>query len=780
MQQLQRVFQFSMTALVCLSAITFAAAEGSPLAMLTVPAAMVSWVAVDRPGRRGLSPLWSFVLGLGALAAAGFELATGTVEARILAPAHLLCYLQWIILFQHKETRHYWILLGLTVLQVAIASLLTVSPAFGAAVIVYAALALWSMGVFTLQRGVQQVSAGGEVPPGAARHPGSDAARRAPAIAGRHSTVRNSVQLDPTERLIGWHFTGGALVMTVLSLTLSGMFFLFIPRIWPNQSRLFNTAPIAGNRPLTGFTEQVTLGDMGEILESNDLVLEVQLFDHDSGAAISPENYLKELGSADPLFRGQVMEVYVDARWQRSNYEDMSRPGGWGARPRFPVERHTLRQRIRLQPIGTTVLFAAGRVLTCHPVDADETIYPEPYSGSFRRGDEGDFTHPFEYDAYSSRNDSSHRGIRSADYREYCLLLPRGFERLVALVREIAPSDARLTTGERADRLLRYLRDSDEFSYSLDLSVHDPKVDPVIDFLFNRRRGHCEYYASTLALMLRAAGIPSRLISGFKGGQLNSQTGRFEVRQLHAHAWVEAYIDGIWVPLDPTPPDRDENVAQLQQQSASLVRRWRDAWERAWTHGVRLSRSDQDRLIYEPLRDGALGLWNAVRDLEGTSSRLGEFVRNLLNSPKRWFSWRGGLAAFALLLIGSLLVSVVRRIWAMLSRLGSTGGEDRRSALLVGFYERFRRAAARGGYQRASTQTPREFALAVSRGIQSRPEQHDLVPLPGEVTEHYYRVRFGGEPLPPEVLERLQRRLDEFERELPQRRATGRVAAAST
>src|SRR5262249_56352097 len=112
----------------------------------------------------------------------------------------------------------------------------------------------------------------------------------------------------------------------------------------------------------------------------------------------------------------------------------------------------------------------------------------------------------------------------------------------------------------RALTLESYLRDSGKYAYTLNMAVTDSRVDPVEDFLFNRQRGHCEYFASALALMLRAIDVPSRLVTGFKGADRLGSTGPYEVQQRHAHAWVEAYLDGKWVVLDPTPAARDDDV----------------------------------------------------------------------------------------------------------------------------------------------------------------------------------------------------------------------------
>jgi hypothetical protein len=570
------------------------------------------------------------------------------------------------------------------------------------------------------------------------------------------SAVRNAVQVDPDENVVGWRFAGGASVAAVLSLFMAAAFFVLIPRVWTNQFQLFDNSPIAGARTLTGFTPEVTLGDMGEILENDDLVLEFELFDQDSGEPIPLADYPRELGGVDPLFRGQVLETYYAARWTRIDVEN------WGVAPRAPTEEHTLRQHVRLQPIGSPMLFGAGRVLTCLPTQGNAVLYKDRNAAVFRQDEEADVSRVVEYDAYSSRREFRPQPIRF-DYRADCLRVPPGMERVRQLSADILTAQRATTERQAAERLESYLRDSPEFSYSLDLSIEDASVDPVVDFLFNRRRGHCEYYASALTLMLRCVGIPARMVSGFKGGQINPQTGRFEVRQLHAHAWTEAFVDDEWVPLDPTPPARDASVAALQQQSTTPWSRLREKWAQVWTQGVRLSKADQEELVYAPLRQGFSGAIDAVRDLRGTGSRIGEFVRSLATSPDRWFSWRGGVAAFILLLLTAGLTSAGRRIARWLKGLRKGATEQGRTALLVPFYERFRKAAARAGMERRRTQTQHEFAVLVHDRIRAAQAPDSLADLPAHVTSDYYRVRFGGDVLTDAEIAGLQRRLDVFE-----------------
>ena len=121
-----------------------------------------------------------------------------------------------------------------------------------------------------------------------------------------------------------------------------------------------------------------------------------------------------------------------------------------------------------------------------------------------------------------------------------------------------------LTELEIARVLEAHFLEPGRYRYSLSMAIQDATIDPVEDFLFNRHAGHCEYFASALVLMLRSVGIPARLVTGFKGGELSSD-GTLHIQQRFAHAWVEALIDRkTWVTLDGTPAaERTASVAEV-------------------------------------------------------------------------------------------------------------------------------------------------------------------------------------------------------------------------
>jgi hypothetical protein len=148
-------------------------------------------------------------------------------------------------------------------------------------------------------------------------------------------------------------------------------------------------------------------------------------------------------------------------------------------------------------------------------------------------------------------------------------------------------------------------------------------VVPVEDFLFNRRRGHCEYFASSMAVMLRSVGIPARLVNGFRTGEFNDVTSQYVVRASNAHSWVEAWITGSgWMTFDPTPSDPSEAGIGLGTRLALLFDTAEQFWQ-DWVLGY-----DLDRQIVLASRMEESGRKLRFRWLEG----LGTKIKSALNS----------------------------------------------------------------------------------------------------------------------------------------------------
>ncbi len=139
---------------------------------------------------------------------------------------------------------------------------------------------------------------------------------------------------------------------------------------------------------------------------------------------------------------------------------------------------------------------------------------------------------------------------------------------------------------QAAEQLCLYLRRDAGLRYTLDIQRQQQRMDPVEDFLFHTRAGHCERFASALTLMLRSQGIPAQVVIGFQGAEPADEPGLYRVRHAHAHAWVECLIEHYeplqpgwrpisrWLSLDPTPDAELLEEGNWWQRGRQQVRQW--------------------------------------------------------------------------------------------------------------------------------------------------------------------------------------------------------------
>jgi hypothetical protein len=290
---------------------------------------------------------------------------------------------------------------------------------------------------------------------------------------------------------------------------------------------------------------------------------------------------------------------------------------------------------------------------------------------------------------------------------ERYLQLPALPPAIPALARQVAAGS--VDPAEIASRVESFLRG--QFRYTLDLE-RVSQLDPLQEFLFVRRAGHCEYFAASMAVMLRSLGVPARVVNGFQRGEWNPYGQYYMVRYSDAHSWVEAYLAGVgWVSFDPTPR---ATVNGLAGRTPMLL--YLDSLRLQWhRYVVNWSLRDQIRAV----QSVQLGL----ASLRGFSARLDPATRQQLS--------RTGVLALAMA-IGAVGAWTA---WRYHRGGGPTGGSRP-----PGFYRRALRAAARRGLRPGSSETAREFSGRVA----------GLGPTAGEafarVTALYERARFGGSP----------------------------------
>jgi protein-glutamine gamma-glutamyltransferase len=754
---LYRVSQYVMLVLAAVILCIDAAAE-DPFALLhplaVAVAAVAALLTVDRRPELGLARGLANLLAFGSVGLFFIECWADVNLA--LALGYWLIYLTLIKMFLPKTIEDDWYLFLLGLVEVVIGAFLSQSDPVGMLLVAWALAALWALGLFHLHREALRAGTGAA----AAMSPQPD--RR-----------------EPYPGLFDRSFVFSSLRVAATTLALGGLIFLAMPR-W--GSGALGSRPASVARHLTGFSEQVKLGQIGEILENDAVVMSVELYDN-QGRRVAPAD--------ETLWRGVVMIDYNDGLWSRQDIV-------LGPLVDTPIRnRKVLRQRIKLEPTDSPVLFAKRPILRVIYNGSDQPGFNSSDGTLFRADPEEARRAAMEYEVISADDDDPDQpgeGVPEdpAFLNRSLVGFPRSPAGLRTRLRAIAesvvgdiPADQ---TQERANRLEAYLRYTGGFSYTLKMDRVDPSLDPVEDFLVHRKEGHCEYYASALTLLLRSVGIPARLVNGFKGGDWNELGRVLVVRQKHAHSWVEALVadrpGGVpyWKVLDPTPPlQREQSVAQVGGV-ATRLRPLSDYIRYIWVfYVVGFNPERQRRLIYEPItqliadaRQGfalmGQALWAALGELLAFKD-LAEF-----------FSVRGFVVSFFTML---LLVLSGRGAWWLWRRVirrlrGGVGGDVALTAG-VAFYRRLSELLAACGLQRPPAETPREFARRAATFLAGRdPEAGRLADIPAQVVDAYYRIRFGQHELPAEALGRLEARLDALEANLVPARSGPKATAGGS
>jgi hypothetical protein len=296
----------------------------------------------------------------------------------------------------------------------------------------------------------------------------------------------------------------------------------------------------------------------------------------------------------------------------------------------------------------------------------------------------------------------------------YLQLPPALDQRIPELARKIAASSD--NPFDKAVAMESYLRDN--FTYTLNLRSK-PGDDPLAHFLFETRAGHCEYFASAMAIMLRTLGIPSREVNGFLPGEYNDVAGDYIVRASDAHSWVEAYFPGSgWVTFDPTPPGAGDATG-LFSRLALYVDWFQLNWNE-WVINYDFSHQIQ--------------LAKSVRQ---NSTDWAGLARRKFERMKR----RGmnGLTAWQAVVLRFDWIRAALRWLALFWQVRRAPTERNNPQLASRLYAELLRLLEKRGLARPITQTPLEFAT--SSGL--RP---DLAGPVREFTELYAQARFGDKP----------------------------------
>jgi protein-glutamine gamma-glutamyltransferase len=518
-----------------------------------------------------------------------------------------------------------------------------------------------------------------------------------------------------------------ALVLLIM-VGATAMFFL-LPRM--SAGYLGNYS--FGNDFSAGFSDRVQLGRIGQIQQSNAVAMHIQI-DGDTQ------------GRYDLHWRGMALANFDGHTW--SNYGQRAglqrEPSGGFAVPRLnegatkqaeqagnqstaATAAELIHYRVVMEPIGTSVFFLAPwarRVRGSYralQIDASGGVY-----------DSDGERPPSIYDAVSDISTPAPAQLREAgdflpQFAFTYLRVPPLDPRIPRLAQQISGSAT--NNYDKASAIESYLKT--HFGYTLQLP-RSPVGDPLANFLFERKQGHCEYFASAMAVMLRTQRIPARVVNGFRGGEFNDLTGSYVVRARDAHAWVEAYFPGYgWVTFDPTPA----GVSGTSQGWSRLLL-YLDAASSFWREWVISYDSSHQYVLGQAAVSRTRASWEKAQSwvhrhyarMETWASRS---ERKVDLSAGRWL----GIAASVLVLLVLLANAawIVRTIRARRLLTHPERSPDEAAAM---WYERMAHLLERRGVQKSTSQTAQEFVRII-------PEER-LRTRVGEFTLAYEAARFGN------------------------------------
>ncbi len=647
--------------------------------------------------------------------------------AALLSSIHLIMFATLVRLYSARSNRDHAFLAVLAVASMLVSAILTVETGFLVALAIFLVLSVSTFVALEMRR-----SAAGAV---------------SPAFENRSPASR---RLNRALGLTSLFVAASVLVAGV-------MLFFFIPRYSTGYLSSLSLQPGL----LTGFSDSVTLGQIGEIKKNPAVVMRINV-DGDPARA------------ADMHWRGIVLTNFTGTTWTTPKRNDfvlapnVSGEYFFGEPPR-PTDRfNLLRYRVLMEPIATDAIFIAPPVETLRGKFGLDGVPPagasthgfllapgqaasRGYLFMDRTGSLFNPTHnntKIRYEGTARLPLISPDELRKAstdypdDIRETYLQLPSLDPRIHQLAEDVTGRST--NEYDKASELRRYL--IAHYSYTLNLTASAGRgVDPLAYFLFVRHAGHCEYFATAMAVMLRSIGVPARYVTGFLPGEYNDVGGDYIIRGSDAHAWVEVYFNGYgWITFDPTPPSNEE------RRFLGRFGLYWDWFQLTWNEWV---------INYDFAHQLTLGR-NMHDSTRNWNERIRAFYRreekavlqHVLAIDRRTEASPYFLPALLVCLIAALFTlrgrSMIRYVVARWSLRARRSG-DLTASLAALEYSEMLRLLEKRGWKKSVSQTPLEFAAAIPAPELSAPIL--------QLTEMYQSARFGNHPAPIEQMSALLR-----------------------
>ncbi|MBS1841799.1 MAG: DUF3488 domain-containing protein [Acidobacteria bacterium] len=620
--------------------------------------------------------------------------------AALIAAVHFLLYIMLVRLYSATTDRDAFFLSMLSFAAVLASAVLTVDTTFLVLFFLYLLFAVAAFSSLELRRG---------------------------------ATDAVSAQIiNPRERE---KRVSRALGVAVFCVTLGAMFvggllFFFFPRF----SAGYMGRTSMNTTLMSGFTDDVELGEIGEIKKNTAVVMRVQ-----TGGPVGYDRL---------RWRGIALANFDGTRWTsggRGSVAVFAKGDGWipvgSAQQKAGEHSKILQYTVVMEPMASDALFIGGNGIAIRGNFTGDRS--SPYGGRraylFRDASDSIFN-PFHnfvalrYFGISRLPQFQIEKLRAAgseypaEITDAYLQLPKLDARIPELAKAVTAQAQ--TPVDKAMALESYLQS--KYSYTLQLSGK-PGADPLARFLFETRAGHCEYFASAMAVMLRTLGIPSREVNGFLPGEYNEIGEDYIVRASDAHSWVEAYFPGNgWVVFDPTPPAIETKPGMFSR--LALIADW---LELTWNDWVINYDFGHQVVLAQTLQSKSRNWRDVAREW---------FERKQATGKGLMRKWQFRHAAFGMIvpivLVGFLLILrfnlIARAYRGVRLSLQLRGKPTAQNSPQIAsrLYVEMLRILRKSGFSRAETQTPNEFASEIKETSLARSVQ--------EFTQLYAQARFGG------------------------------------
>lgn len=644
--------------------------------------------------------------------------------------SELIIMVQLIKLFDRKSARDHAQLLLLSIFLSIGAMLTSNTLATGLVLIVYVPTIILAVMLFQIYAGIERAL---------------DLSRP------EREKFAQPAPLASVGSRFGMHLGRIAAFATLGGLAASVVVFIVIPRgvgaevlgQWGN--------PSMGS--VTGFTDRVRLGSGGLISQSSVPVLDMAVEDKDG----------QHLGGAGLVYylRGAILDKYENGQWSRS--DETRQSGQWTTVPvghEFPLSRRDgieVIQRILFRNAVSDgqPLFASWRpswILFEQRAD----IQSNQHDWSLRRrGQPGRVSYSIG-SVVAEQNRTPHEERSPAQFPSRVV-----HQLTEEVLREhgVEPNPALRPVMD--DRLAAFAIRSflhNNYRYTLDLAEPQGNQDPIEWFLVDEQAGHCEYFASAMAVMCRSVGVQARVVTGYVAVEFNPASLHYVVRESNAHAWVEVELSkGIWREMDPTPPSDLQQIHAPALGSLAKARRWLDALTYAWNSSV-VGFDESKRSAFlggKPILGRLFAQDRGFDSIERQDSGLGAIGRA---------ASIGGIAFVIVVVLGmggAEGVARIRKLYRRRRQFMAAAAADPEFPLRQSqarFYAEMLQVLSRNGLAKPESRPPLAHAVIL---IQNEPQVGQEVSF---LVRMYYKLRYASELLSDEELREVHEALGRLKR----------------